>query len=147
MLVAEDPLVWPENERIGACLGFDCSWDEMHQALLTAARGGFFAPRRRDWIRWRVARWSEPRRAILRLTLMGMDPKTISKRIFVAEKTVKNHLTEIFFELGVKNRFQLLALVYGSRWDREKYLEGWENPAARGDGAPPPMAMSGRRSG
>lgn len=40
---------------------------------------------------------------------LGLSNKEISERIFVSEKTVKFHLTNIYKKLGVKTRVELLA--------------------------------------
>jgi len=43
---------------------------------------------------------------ILRLVAEGLTNEEIGKRIFITEKTVKTHLTNIFDKLNVNNRFK-----------------------------------------
>jgi len=50
---------------------------------------------------------------ILNLVASGSTNKEIATRLFISEKTVKNHLNHIYRKLGVKNRAQ--AVVEGLR--------------------------------
>ncbi|KUK84148.1 MAG: Response regulator [Pelotomaculum thermopropionicum] len=43
---------------------------------------------------------------VLRLLALGNNNRTIAKELFISEKTVKNHLTNIFQKLGVGDRTQ-----------------------------------------
>lgn len=54
--------------------------------------------------------FSEREREILRLVAAGYDNRTIAARLYLAEKTVGNRLSEIFQKLNVSNRTQA-ALV------------------------------------
>jgi DNA-binding NarL/FixJ family response regulator len=47
---------------------------------------------------------SEREREVLRLIATGASNKVIAARLFIAEGTVKNHLTHIFEKLGVDDR-------------------------------------------
>jgi len=47
---------------------------------------------------------------ILRLVAEGLTNEEIGKRIFISEKTVKTHLTNIFDKLKVNNRFKAALL-------------------------------------
>jgi len=49
------------------------------------------------------------------LVASGKTNKEIAKRLFVSEKTVKNHLNHIYRKMGVKNRAQ--AVVEGVKRD------------------------------
>jgi DNA-binding NarL/FixJ family response regulator len=42
---------------------------------------------------------------------LGLSNKEIAARLFLAEQTVKNRLSEIYAKLGVNNRFQLLKVL------------------------------------
>jgi Response regulator containing a CheY-like receiver domain and an HTH DNA-binding domain len=44
---------------------------------------------------------------IVRLVIQGYSNKKISDKLFIAEKTVKTHLNNVFRRLGIKNRVQL----------------------------------------
>jgi len=46
---------------------------------------------------------------IVRLILQGKSNADIEKSLFISVHTVKNHLTNIFLKLGVKNRMQLIS--------------------------------------
>ena len=60
---------------------------------------------------------------ILRLVAEGLSNDEIGKRIFISEKTVKTHLTNIFDKLNVNNRFK--AALYLMHWPG-----GQESPSA-----------------
>ena len=47
---------------------------------------------------------------VLMLLVKGNSNKEMAEKLFISEKTVKNHLTSIFKKLGVKDRTQ--AAVY-----------------------------------
>lgn len=51
---------------------------------------------------------------IIDALLEGKSNREISKTVFMSEKTCKNHLTNLYKKIGVKNRVQLAcwALVY-----------------------------------
>jgi len=48
---------------------------------------------------------------ILKLVAEGMTNEEIGKRLFISEKTVKTHLTNIFDKLKVNNRFKAALLI------------------------------------
>jgi DNA-binding NarL/FixJ family response regulator len=50
---------------------------------------------------------------ILKLLTQGCKNKEIAERLFISEKTVKTHLTNIFAKLKIKDRLQ--AALYGLR--------------------------------
>lgn len=50
---------------------------------------------------------------ILRLVAEGLTNEEIGKRIFISEKTVKTHLTNIFDKLKVNNRFKAALMLRG----------------------------------
>jgi DNA-binding NarL/FixJ family response regulator len=52
---------------------------------------------------------------ILRLVAEGLTNDEIGKRIFISEKTVKTHLTNIFDKLKVNNRFKAALMIMGNR--------------------------------
>ena len=53
-----------------------------------------------------LAGLSPREREILPMVAEGLDNKEIGKKLFISEKTVKNHLTSIFQKLGVEDRTQ-----------------------------------------
>ena len=50
---------------------------------------------------------------ILRLVAEGLTNEEIGKKIFISEKTVKTHMTNIFDKLKVNNRFKAALLLMG----------------------------------
>jgi len=50
---------------------------------------------------------------IVRLITSGLDDKAIARRLGIAEKTVRNQLTEVYSQLGVRKRAQLMTAGYG----------------------------------
>jgi RNA polymerase sigma factor (sigma-70 family) len=50
---------------------------------------------------------------ILRLVAEGLTNEEIGKKIFISEKTVKTHLTNIFDKLKVNNRFKAALMLMG----------------------------------
>lgn len=55
---------------------------------------------------------------ILRLVAEGLTNEEIGKKIFISEKTVKTHLTNIFDKLKVNNRFKAALLIMNRPEDR-----------------------------
>ena len=52
---------------------------------------------------------------ILRLVAEGLTNEEIGKKIFISEKTVKTHLTNIFDKLKVNSRFKAALLIMGHK--------------------------------
>jgi RNA polymerase sigma factor (sigma-70 family) len=52
---------------------------------------------------------------ILRLVAEGLTNEEIGKRIFITEKTVKTHLTNIFDKLKVNNRFKAALCIMSAK--------------------------------
>lgn len=48
---------------------------------------------------------------IVRLIAKGADDKSIAQKLGISEKTVRNHLTAIYQQMGVHKRAQLMALL------------------------------------
>lgn len=66
-----------------------------------------------------VSRLSHQEKKILELITDGMTNREISKEMFLAEKTVKNYVSNLLSKLGMSHRSQVAA--YGARLDeREK---------------------------
>lgn len=45
--------------------------------------------------------------------MMGLSSKEIGERLFVTEKTIKFHLTNIYSKSGVKSRAEFVAMRSG----------------------------------
>lgn len=94
----------------------DVSPDLLIQTILGVARGESFLPSNmvaRMFEEYaRLANLSTPegltRREIdvLRLVAQGHSNRIIAEKLYISEKTVKNHLTNIFLKLGVDDRTQ-----------------------------------------
>ena len=55
--------------------------------------------------------FSERDRRILKLIAEGFDNRTIAERLFLAEQTVKNRVSDIYSRLGVHNRIQAIKML------------------------------------
>jgi two-component system response regulator DevR len=64
----------------------------------------------------RVAGLTEREREILDLIAGGLSNRQIGERLFLAEKTVKNHVTALLTKLGMQRRTQ--AAVLGAELKR-----------------------------
>lgn len=98
----------------------DAAPDELIAAVRAAASGGapldpkaarVLLDRQRSPVP--VATLSARERQVLDLVAEGLPNKTISRRLGIAERTVKAHLTSIFQQLGVTDRTQ------AALWARE----------------------------
>lgn len=50
-------------------------------------------------------------REVLNLMVQALDNKKIAASLFVAEQTVRNYISTIYFKLGVSNRMDVLRIV------------------------------------
>jgi len=62
---------------------------------------------------------------ILRLVAEGLTNEEIGKRIFISEKTVKTHLTNIFDKLKVNNRFKAALLIMNRPHEQPQQPTAW----------------------
>ncbi len=61
-----------------------------------------------------INRLSERELEIIKLVARGMSNRAIAENLFISEKTVKNHLYNVFPKLGVRDRTQaVMAVVKG----------------------------------
>ena len=60
---------------------------------------------------------TERERDIVRLVADGATNREIGQKLFISEKTARNHLTAIFAKLGVRRRSEIAALVARSESD------------------------------
>jgi len=79
-----------------------------HKLLKGIREPGFLGGRKRVTLTKKEVR-------ILKLVASGNTNKQIAGKLFISEKTVKNHLNHIYRKLGVKNRAQ--AVVEGLKRD------------------------------
>ena len=85
------------------------AWD----ALLRSVRRLPGPPETRHGPRgaWRMSELTSRENAILRLVAQGEGNSEIARRLFISEKTVRNHLTNIFEKLGVDSRSRAIVLA------------------------------------
>ncbi len=61
-------------------------------------------------------------RQIVELVIAGCKNKEIARRLFISEKTVKNHLSNIFEKIGVSDRVELALYVMGKKiFDKQAF--------------------------
>jgi DNA-binding NarL/FixJ family response regulator len=88
---------------------------------------------------------SERQHEIMDLVSGGLTNREIAARLYLAEKTVKNHVNHIFAALGVRSRGEAIALWLGSRpaYAVEEPMGPGPRPGAMGPG----MGLRARREG
>lgn len=85
------------------------SWETFQEIVQNQSGARESAPHVDDSIKALTKREME----ILRLVAEGLTNEEIGKKIFISEKTVKTHLTNIFDKLKVNNRFKAALMLMG----------------------------------
>jgi RNA polymerase sigma factor (sigma-70 family) len=85
------------------------SWEIFEEIVQGNAASRDAMPKLDDSIKTLTKREME----ILRLVAEGLTNEEIGKKIFISEKTVKTHLTNIFDKLKVNNRFKAALMLMG----------------------------------
>ena len=83
----------------------------MTEAVLTALSGkpgDTEAPEKSDLSRRELE--------VIQLVIQGYKNRDIAEKLFISEKTVKNHLSAIFNKLGVTDRLELTLYVFEKRF-------------------------------
>ena len=57
---------------------------------------------------------SDRERSIISSLMEGMSNKEIANKLYISENTVKKHVSNIFKKANVKNRHELICMIYGS---------------------------------
>lgn len=100
--------------------------EEVPERIVVAVRG--VARGKEGWLSQSVSQKAVQRRAaepaeqplsprereVLRLIADGLDNAAIAERLFIAENTVKNHVTNIFAKLDVRTRAEAVAWAWRS---------------------------------
>ncbi|MBI3894493.1 MAG: response regulator transcription factor [Acidobacteria bacterium] len=60
-------------------------------------------------------RLSQRETEVIQLVIQGYKNRDIAQKLFISEKTVKNHLSAIFHKLGVHDRLELTLHVFEKR--------------------------------
>lgn len=63
-------------------------------------------------------------RQVALLVAEGLSNREIAKKLYLAVKTVENHLTVIYNKLGLKSRGQLMRLILQSEPNTKHNQEG-----------------------
>jgi len=85
------------------------SWETFEEIVQGQSRSREAAPQMDESIKALTKREME----ILKLVAEGLTNEEIGKKIFISEKTVKTHLTNIFDKLKVNNRFKAALMLMG----------------------------------
>ncbi|MGE5214155.1 MAG: DNA-binding response regulator, partial [Nitrospirota bacterium] len=85
------------------------SWETFQEIVQDQAENREAPPHLDESIKTLTKREME----ILRLVAEGLTNEEIGKKIFISEKTVKTHLTNIFDKLKVNNRFKAALMLMG----------------------------------
>ncbi|MGE5598593.1 MAG: helix-turn-helix domain-containing protein, partial [Bacteroidota bacterium] len=58
-----------------------------------------------------LSRLSEREKEILSLLAKGCENREIARRLYIAEQTVKNYVSDIYCKIGVRDRVQAARLA------------------------------------
>ncbi|HEY3056719.1 MAG TPA: response regulator transcription factor [Thermoanaerobaculia bacterium] len=86
--------------------------DDIERAIAAVARGdAYLDPRVTTRVIRPRQRLTKREREVLRLVSEGKSNKEIAKKLRIAERTAKFHVTSIFNKLGAENRAQAVAIA------------------------------------
>jgi DNA-binding NarL/FixJ family response regulator len=108
---------WEVRAMLSAGAGGVVLEEEMAGALgpcLQAVRVGQVCVPRRQWRQIAPPALSAREKQILGLVVMGYMNSQIAERLFLAESTVKSHLSSVFVKLGVRSRNEAVNLILDS---------------------------------
>jgi DNA-binding NarL/FixJ family response regulator len=82
-----------------------------------AAAGKDISAKDAEGSAWWVKTLSRREKEIVRLVAKGRDNSEIARELFIAEQTVKNHISEIYSKIGEHDRGKVALLVNGLEKD------------------------------
>jgi two-component system response regulator DesR len=81
-----------------------------------AVQAGLLCVPRENWRQVEPPVLSTREKQVLAFVVMGYMNSQIAERLFLAESTVKGHLSSAFGKLGVHSRSEAADLIVGSEW-------------------------------
>jgi pimeloyl-ACP methyl ester carboxylesterase len=100
------------DSRNHVLLEHEPGWEEFKAAFMRHVPGGSVAARSSTPAQSQLLeQLSKREQEILREIARGCNNKQIADNLFISEKTVRNHITNIFEKLGVTSRAQALLLA------------------------------------
>jgi len=86
-------------------------WQEFKSVFTRHVPGGSAPPRCDAAARERIAQLSQREQRILGEIAKGLNNREIATSLFISEKTVRNHITNLFDKLGVSSRAQAIVMA------------------------------------
>jgi DNA-binding NarL/FixJ family response regulator len=118
VVVCADMQRWEVRAALAAGAAGVVLEDDLHDALgpcLAAVRVGQICVPREHWRQIEPPALSTREKQILGLVVMGYMNSQIAERLFLAESTVKSHLSSAFGKLGVRSRNEAVNLILDSK--------------------------------
>lgn len=117
VVICADAQRWEVRAALAAGVAGMVLEDEMAGTLspcLHAVRAGQICVPRQHWRQIEPPALSTREKQILGLVVMGYMNSQIAERLFLAESTVKSHLSSAFGKLGVRSRNEAVKLILDS---------------------------------
>jgi DNA-binding NarL/FixJ family response regulator len=118
VMICADVQRWEVRAALAAGIAGVILEEELDGALapcLLAARAGQICVPRQHWRQIEPPALSTREKQILGLVVMGYMNSQIAERLFLAESTVKSHLSSAFGKLGVRSRNEAVNLILDSK--------------------------------
>lgn len=71
------------------------------------------------WVRGcleRIERLSDREQQVFALLAQGLDNRSLARRLGIADRTAKRHLTQVMLKLGCESRLQVGLVALTARW-------------------------------
>jgi DNA-binding NarL/FixJ family response regulator len=117
VVICADIQRWELRTALAAGIAGVVLEDEMSATLgacLQAVKAGQICVPRQHWRQIEPPALSTREKQILGLVVMGFMNSQIAERLFLAESTVKSHLSSAFGKLGVRSRNEAVKLILDS---------------------------------